>query len=184
VGQRGNSKSSGLGLFLRESKRKSSVGNRLFYVHYWIVSAVKRVEFVICRVSYIVLRGRWWNIIVLNANAKSEHKSDDLKNNLTRKWSKFFIIFPGFIWKFYHVILMQKWGERLSSNRQLGMSAYIRISDDGIRIVNLSTSKKVVVNSTMFPHWNIHKYTWTSPDGQTNIQIDYILIDWKWHWTF
>jgi len=31
-----------------------------------IASAVKRVEFVGDRMSYIVLRGRWCNIVVLN----------------------------------------------------------------------------------------------------------------------
>jgi len=33
----------------------------------------------------------------------------------------------------------------------------------------------------MFPHRNIHKYTWTSPDGKTHNQIAHILIDRKWH---
>ena len=39
-----------------------------------MVSAVKRVEFVTDRMSYIVLTGRWCNIIILNVHAPSEEK--------------------------------------------------------------------------------------------------------------
>jgi hypothetical protein len=46
--------------------------------------------------------------------------------------------------------------------------------------VNIATSKNLVVKSTMFPHRDIHKYTWTSPDGKTNNQIDHVLIDRRW----
>ena len=55
-----------------------------FFVHHRIVSAVKRVEFVSDRLSYIVLRGRWFNIIVLNVHATSEEKSDDSNTDFMR----------------------------------------------------------------------------------------------------
>ena len=44
-------------------------------------------------------------------------------------------------------------------------------NDNGVRLVNFATSKNLVVKSTMFPHRNIHKYTWTSPDGKTHNQV-------------
>jgi len=62
--------------FSMERKRKSSTGNRIF-VHHRIISAVKRVQFVSNKMSYIFLRGDWCNIIVLNVHVPSEEKSDD-----------------------------------------------------------------------------------------------------------
>jgi len=50
-------------------------------------------------------------------------------------------------------------------------------NDNGVRIVNFATSKNLVVKSAMFPHRNIHEYTWTSLDGKTHNQIDHVLID-------
>jgi hypothetical protein len=50
-------------------------------------------------------------------------------------------------------------------------------NDNGGRLVNFTTSKNLIVKSTMFPHRNIHKYTWTSPDRKTHNQIDHILVD-------
>jgi hypothetical protein len=50
-------------------------------------------------------------------------------------------------------------------------------NDNGVRMVNFAASKNLVVKSTMFPHQNIHKYTWTSSDGKTHNHIDHVLID-------
>jgi len=40
-------------------------------------------------------------------------------------------------------------------------------NDSGVRTVTFATLKNLVIKSTMFLHQNIHKYTWTSPDGKT-----------------
>jgi hypothetical protein len=52
---------------------------------------------------------------------------------------------------------------------------------NGDRVVNFATSKNLIVKSTMFPHRNIHKYTWTSPDGKTHNQTEQVLRDEKRH---
>jgi hypothetical protein len=50
-------------------------------------------------------------------------------------------------------------------------------NDNEARVVNFATFKNLTVKSTMSPHRNIHKFTWASPNGRTNNQIDHILID-------
>jgi hypothetical protein len=39
------------------------------------------VEFISGRMSYVTIRGRWCDIIVLNVYAPTEDKSDDTKNS-------------------------------------------------------------------------------------------------------
>jgi len=56
----------------------------VFFVHRRILSAVKRVEFVSDSLSYIVLRGRWHNIILVNVHAPSEEKSEESKDRFMR----------------------------------------------------------------------------------------------------
>jgi hypothetical protein len=63
-------------------------------VHHRIISAVKRVEFVSDRVTYIVLRGCWCDTIVLNVHAPSEEKSDDSNDSPYEELERsFFIVF-------------------------------------------------------------------------------------------
>ena len=54
------------------------------------MSAEKRVEFVSDRMSYIVLRGRWCNIIVLNVYAPSDGKSDNSKDSFYEELEQVF----------------------------------------------------------------------------------------------
>jgi hypothetical protein len=66
-----------------------------FFVHHRTISAVKRVEFVSDRLSYMVSRGCWCNIVVLNVHAPSEDKSNDSKDGFYEELEQvFFYHFP------------------------------------------------------------------------------------------
>jgi hypothetical protein len=54
-------------------------------------------------------------------------------------------------------------------------------NDNGVRLVNVTTSKNLTVKSTMFPYCNIHKYTWISLEAKTHSQIGHILIEKRKH---
>jgi hypothetical protein len=70
-----------------EWKYYSSLRDRLL-VHEGIISAVKRVEFISDRISYITLRGRWCDIVVLNVHAPTEDKND-MKDSFYGKSDQF-----------------------------------------------------------------------------------------------
>jgi hypothetical protein len=72
-----------------------------FFVHKRIISAVKRVEFVSDR--YIILRGRWCHIFVLNVYAPTEDKTDDVKDSFYEELERVFDKFSK-----YHMKLVVK----------------------------------------------------------------------------
>ena len=40
-------------------------------------------------------------------------------------------------------------------------------------LIDFCTQNELVIGGTLFEHKNIHKYTWTSPDGHPTNQIDH-----------
>jgi len=144
-------------IFSTDKEIKSSTGNSFFFVCYFVhhrtVSVVKTVDFVSDRMSYIVLRGCWCNIIVWNVHAPSEEKSDDSKDNFREELEQILIIFPS---KHTKILLgdfnAKLGGEDIFKSTIGNDSLHQDSNDNGVRIVNLATSNNQVVKSTMFLH--------------------------------
>jgi hypothetical protein len=65
-----------------------------FFVHKRIISAVKRVEFVSDRMSYIIMRDRWFHIIIQNVHAPFGDKISYVKNRFYEESECVFDKFP------------------------------------------------------------------------------------------
>ena len=61
-------------------------------------------------------------------------------------------------------------------NRAMGRHGCGVFNDNGKRLID----NNCVIGGTIFPHRNIHKLTWKSPEGTTVTQIDHILISGKY----
>jgi len=64
-----------------------------FFVHKGIIPAVKRLELISGRMSYITLRGRWCDTVVVNVHTPTEDESDDTKGSFTRNQSVYWTTF-------------------------------------------------------------------------------------------
>jgi exonuclease III len=122
--------------------------------------------------SYIILRGHWFHIIVLNIHAPTEDKIDYVKDSFYEELERMFDKFPKYHKKILLGDLNAKVGREDIFKPTIGNESLHEISNDnGVRVVSFATSKNLLVNSTMFPHRNIHKYTWTSPMGTPTIRL-------------
>jgi hypothetical protein len=77
--------------------------------------------------SYIILRGCWFNIIVLNVPAPTEDKTDDVKDNFYEELECIFDKFPKYHMKILLGELIAKVGREGIFNRQLGMKVYLKL---------------------------------------------------------
>ena len=95
--KRGTERAGDYNFFYGKGNENNQLGTG-FFVHRKIVSAVKRVEFVSDRLSYIVL-SRWRNIILVNVHAPSEEKREESKDSFYEELEQVSDYFPKYYMK-------------------------------------------------------------------------------------
>jgi hypothetical protein len=130
----------------------------LFFLHKRIISAVERVQYASDRMSYIILRGHWFHSIFLNVHAPTEDKIDDMKDSFYEELEHAYDKFPKYHMKILLGDFNAKVGREDIFKPTIGNESLHEIRNyNGVRVVNFSTSKNLIVKTTMFPHCNIHK---------------------------
>jgi hypothetical protein len=126
-------------------------------MHNRIISAVKKVEFVSYKMQYIIIRGHWCDIIVMNVPAPTEDKIDNVKDSFYGELEHVFDKFPKYRMQILLGDFSAKVGREDIFKPTIGNESLHEISNDNSFRVDLCHTENLTVKRTMFPHCNIHK---------------------------
>ena len=124
-------------------------------------------------------QGKLFNIMVIQIyaltsnteEAEVEQFYEDLKDllELTRKKDVLFII--------------GDWNAKVGSQETPGVTGKFGLgmrNEAGQRLIEFCQENALAIANTLFQQQKRRLYTWTSPDGQHQNQIDYILCSQRW----
>jgi len=126
----------------------------------------------------LIVEAKFFKIAFVNAHAPSEEKSDEEKE-------EFYSLLESALERILrHCIIIllgdfnAKIGKKECFKTTTGSNSLHQLSNNnGCRLIELATGKGLKIKSTSFPHKEIHKGTWRSPDGRCINHIDHILVN-------
>ncbi|XP_071573135.1 craniofacial development protein 2-like [Temnothorax nylanderi] len=130
------------------------------------------------RLSVLRIKGRFFNISLINVHAPTEDKSDVEKDEFYSALEDAYDKCPKNDIKIIVGDLNAKIGRESRYQPHIGKySLHKESNKNGDRAIGFAASKNMIIGSTKFNHKDVQKPTWVSPDGQTLDQIDHVLID-------
>lgn len=130
------------------------------------------------RICILRVKAKFYNISLICAHAPTEDKDDEAKDIFYQQLETAFESLPAYDMKLVLGDFNAKVGKEDIFSGTIGKhSLHNTTNDNGLRLITFAASRNLVVSSTFFPHLNIHKITWNSPDGITRNQIDHVLTD-------
>ena len=130
------------------------------------------------RMMSIQIQGRPFNITIIHVYApttiaeetETEQFYEDLQHLLELTPKKDVLLILG------------DWNAKVGSQEIKGTTGKFGLGvqhEAGQRLIEFSQENKLVITNTLLQHKR-RLYTWTSPDGQYQNQIDYILCSQRW----
>ncbi|XP_046389318.1 craniofacial development protein 2-like [Ischnura elegans] len=149
-----------------------------FAVNKRIAESVIHFEAKDDRMCSIRLRGKFKNISLVSFYAPTEDAEDEEKDSFYELLEEQVDKLPSYDMKIVLGDANAKVGREDIFQPAIGKESLHQDSNDnGTRLASFALANSFKISSTMFPRKDIHKYTWTSPNGATRNQIDHVLVD-------
>ncbi|XP_013175481.1 PREDICTED: uncharacterized protein LOC106123612 [Papilio xuthus] len=130
------------------------------------------------RLCTIRIKGKFHNYTIVNVHAPTEETDDEQKERFYTELEDLCTMIPKGDIKMIVGDFNAKLGREQTFLPTIGNhSLHENTNDNGMRLITFAVSLNLVIGSTCFPHKDIHKMTWCSPDGKTFNQIDHVLLD-------
>jgi exonuclease III len=130
------------------------------------------------RICTVRMRGRFFNTTFISIHAPTEEKEEDIKDQFYERLERTHNEIPRNDIKIILGDFNAKIGKDVMYRPAIGThSRHETNNENGQRIVDFTSGKNICISSMYFPHKNIHKETWISPDGGTQNQIDHVITD-------
>ncbi|XP_058447671.1 craniofacial development protein 2-like [Malaya genurostris] len=129
------------------------------------------------RICRLRIKGRFFNISIINVHSPHLGSSDDDKDEFYAQLEREYDRCPRHDIKIVIGDFNAQVGQEVEFRPVVGrFSAHQQTNENGLRLIDFATSKNMAIKSTFFQHRLLHRYTWRSP-VQTETQIDHVLID-------
>lgn len=123
------------------------------------------------------------NITIIQCYAPTEVKDDDEKDAFYEQLNVVLEEIPRSDIK----VMMGDFNAKVGANQDRDLFKFVGPhglgvrNENGQRLIDICIEHDLAIGGTLFPHKDIHKYTWQSPQGPSvRNQIDHICISCKW----
>ena len=124
-------------------------------------------------------QGKPFNITVIQTYASTTNAEKDEDKQFHDDLQDFLELTP----KKDVLFTIRDWNAKVGSQKILGVTGRFGLglqSEAGQRLTEFCQVNTLVIANTLFQQHKRRLYTWTSPDGQYQNQIDYILCSQSW----
>ncbi|KAG8259134.1 hypothetical protein J6590_108848 [Homalodisca vitripennis] len=130
------------------------------------------------RMCNIRIRGRFRNMSLCSIYAPTEEAEEEVKDIFYDTLEELVTKLPNYDLKIILGDANSIIGKEDTWKEVAGKhSLHEKTNDNGVRLLSFCEATNSKVMSTAFPHKNIHKQTWVSPNGIVKNQIDHAMID-------